>query len=102
MIKDLALEQVVGHHHALGTSITLQIFGTQKRDLLQKSFELIDHYEDLLTVNRDESEVMDINHAAGEHPVQGQDLRHRGEHCAIYDEEEVHSTEKEHKYLLFV
>ena len=70
MIKDLALEQVVGHHHALGTSITLQIFGTQKRDLLQKSFELIDHYEDLLTVNRDESEVMDINHAAGEHPVQ--------------------------------
>ncbi len=70
MIKVLALEQVVGHHHALGTSITLQIFGTQKRDLLQKSFELIDHYEDLLTVNRDESEVMDINHAAGEHPVQ--------------------------------
>ena len=70
MIKDLALEQVVGHHHALGTSITLQIFGTQKRDLLQKSFELIDHYEDLLTVNRNESEVMDINHAAGEHPVQ--------------------------------
>ena len=37
---------------------------------MQKSFELIDHYEDLLTVNRDESEVMDINHAAGEHPVQ--------------------------------
>ena len=70
MIKDLALEQVVGHHHALGTSITLQIFGTQKRDLLQKSFKLIDHYEDLLTVNRDESEVMDINHAAGDHPVQ--------------------------------
>lgn len=70
MIKDLALEQVVGHHHALGTSITLQIFGTQKRDLLQKSFELIDHYEDIFTVNRDESEVMDINHAAGEHPVQ--------------------------------
>ena len=70
MIKDLALEQVVGHHHALGTSITLQIFGTQDRKLLQKSFDLIDHYEDLLTVNRDESEVMDINHAAGDHPVQ--------------------------------
>lgn len=70
MIKDLALEQVVGHHHALGTSITLQIFGTQDRSLLQKSFDLIDHYEDLFTVNRDESEVMDINHAAGDHPVQ--------------------------------
>ena len=47
MIKDLALEQVVGDHHALGTSITLQIFGTQNRDLLQKSFDLIDHYEDI-------------------------------------------------------
>lgn len=70
MIKDLALEQVVGNHHALGTSITLQIFGTQDRSLLQKSFDLIDHYEDIFTVNRDESEVMDINHAAGDHPVQ--------------------------------
>lgn len=36
MIKDLALEQVVGQHHALGTSITLQIFGTQERTLLKK------------------------------------------------------------------
>ncbi|AHI12563.1 FAD:protein FMN transferase [Lactobacillus helveticus] len=70
MIKDLALEQVVGHHHALGTSITLQIFGTQDRSLLKKSFDLIDHYEDIFTVNRDQSEVMDINHASGDHPVQ--------------------------------
>lgn len=70
MIKDLALEQVVGQHHALGTSITLQIFGTQERTLLKKSFDLIDHYEDLFTVNRDKSEVMDINHAAGDHAVQ--------------------------------
>lgn len=70
MIKNLAQKQVVGHHHALGTSITLQIFGTQKRDLLKKSFDLIDHYEDIFTVNRDESEVMDVNHAAGKYPVQ--------------------------------
>ena len=59
IVKDLALEQAVGHHHALGTSITLQIFGTQDDSLIQKSFKLIDHYEDILTVNRDESEVMD-------------------------------------------
>lgn len=70
IVKDLALEQAVGHHHALGTSITLQIFGTQDDSLIQKSFKLIDHYEDLLTVNRDESEVMDVNHAAGKNPVQ--------------------------------
>lgn len=70
IIEDLAKKQVVGHHHALGTQITLQIFGTEQNDLLDKSFALIDHYEDLLTVNRDESEVMDVNHAAGNGPVQ--------------------------------
>ncbi|WEV71093.1 FAD:protein FMN transferase [Lactobacillus sp. ESL0785] len=70
MIDDLALEQAVGHHHALGTAITLQIFGTQDNDIINKSFDLIDHYEDLLTVNRDVSEVMSVNHAAGKHSVQ--------------------------------
>ena len=70
MIKNLALEQQVGQHHALGTSITLQIFGARDKSVINDSFTLIDHYEDLLTVNRDESEVMDVNHAAGKHPVQ--------------------------------
>lgn len=70
IVADLAKKQVVGHHHALGTSITLQLYGTQKEDLLQKSFDLIDHYEDLLTVNRDHSEVMSVNHAAGKNAVQ--------------------------------
>ena len=70
MIKNLALEQQVGQHHALGTSITLQIFGAHDKSVINDSFTLIDHYEDLLTVNRDESEVMDVNHAAGKHPVQ--------------------------------
>ena len=70
MIKNLAIEQQVGQHHALGTSITLQIFGARDKSVINDSFTLIDHYEDLLTVNRDESEVMDVNHAAGKHPVQ--------------------------------
>ncbi|KGG54464.1 FAD:protein FMN transferase [Lactobacillus sp. wkB10] len=70
MIKNLALEQQVGQHHALGTSITLQIFGALDKSVINDSFTLIDHYEDLLTVNRDVSEVMDVNHAAGKHPVQ--------------------------------
>lgn len=70
MIENLSLEQKAGQHHALGTSITLQIFGARDNDLINKSFALIDHYEDLLTVNRDKSEVMDVNHAAGKHPVQ--------------------------------
>ncbi|MBI0121029.1 MULTISPECIES: FAD:protein FMN transferase [Lactobacillus] len=70
MIKNLTLEQQVGQHHALGTSITLQIFGARDKNVINDSFNLIDHYEDLLTVNRDESEVMDVNHAAGKQPVQ--------------------------------
>lgn len=70
IIKDLALKQTVGHHHALGTSITLQTFGTTDDYVIQKSFDLIDHYEDLLTVNRDVSEVMDVNHAAGKTAMQ--------------------------------
>ncbi|MDF7669125.1 FAD:protein FMN transferase [Lactobacillus sp. ESL0703] len=70
MIDDLALEQAVGRHRALGTTITLQIFGTHDQDVINKSFDLIDHYEDLLTVNRDHSEVMSVNQAAGKSPVQ--------------------------------
>ncbi|MBH9988832.1 MULTISPECIES: FAD:protein FMN transferase [unclassified Lactobacillus] len=70
MIKNLAIEQEVGQHHALGTAITLQVFGARDKSVINDSFALIDHYEDLLTVNRDESEVMDVNHAAGKHPVQ--------------------------------
>lgn len=70
MIKNIALKQVTKRHKALGTKITLQIFGTENSELLDQTTQLIDHYEDLLTVNRDQSEVMDINHAAGLHPVQ--------------------------------
>lgn len=70
MIKTLALEQQVGQHHALGTSITLQVFGARDKKVINDSFALIDHYEDILTVNRDESEVMDVNHAAGRKAVQ--------------------------------
>lgn len=70
MIKNIALEQVADVHHALGTSITLQVFGASDNSVINESFDLIDHYEDLLTVNRDQSEVMDVNHEAGKQPVQ--------------------------------
>ncbi|MBA1393301.1 FAD:protein FMN transferase, partial [Lactobacillus sp. XV13L] len=70
MIENLALEQEVDQHHALGTTITLQVFGAQNKNIINDSFDLIDHYEDLLTVNRDQSEVMDVNHAAGKNAVQ--------------------------------
>lgn len=55
-------------HRALGTKIVLTLFGDQYFPLLHESMRLIDRYEDQLTVNREESEVMNINHAAGKTP----------------------------------
>lgn len=55
-------------HHALGTRINLTVFGDRYASLLAPSMRLIDGYEDRLTVNRDHSEVMAVNHAAGKTP----------------------------------
>ncbi|UTX36479.1 FAD:protein FMN transferase [Ligilactobacillus salivarius] len=56
-------------YFALGTRINLTIFGCENPVILDKTYDLIKYYEDILTVNRDESEVMSINHAAGKYPV---------------------------------
>lgn len=56
-------------HHALGTRIVLTVYGDAAAAVLQPSMDLIDGYEDRLTVNRDQSELMDVNHAAGIKPV---------------------------------
>ena len=55
-------------HHALGTKIVLTLFGDRYYPLLARSMRLIGEYEDRLTVNRPESEVMSVNHAAGKGP----------------------------------
>ncbi len=70
MIADFSQKQISKVGRGLGTIITLQIFGSTNESILDQSFDLIAGYEDRLTVNRDKSEVMDINHAAGDHPVQ--------------------------------
>lgn len=56
-------------HHALGTRIVLTVYGNAAATVLQPTMDLIDGYEDRLTVNRDQSEIMDVNHAAGVKPV---------------------------------
>lgn len=56
-------------HHALGTRIILQIFGTENDIILRESIKLIDHYEDIFTVNRKNSEIMAINQAAGKKKI---------------------------------
>lgn len=66
--QDLVAQRHSLVHHALGTRIVLTIYGDQYFPLLHESMRLIDQYEDRLTVNRPESEVMSINHAAGQIP----------------------------------
>jgi len=60
----------VYHYSAvlMGSPILLTLF-SHNEALAAKAFRLIKQYEDLLTVNRADSEVMAINHAAGRHPV---------------------------------
>lgn len=69
-IIDLARKSVKKSFYALGTTITLTAFGTASEKDLEDAYHLITAYEDKLTVNRDNSEIMAINHAAGKHPVQ--------------------------------
>ena len=52
----------------MGSPILLKLFSHDEA-LASRTFRLIKQYEDLLTVNRARSQVMDINHAAGQHPV---------------------------------
>ncbi|EXU77110.1 MULTISPECIES: FAD:protein FMN transferase [Erwinia] len=52
----------------MGSPILLKLF-EDNQTLASQVFRLIKQYEDLLTVNRARSEVMDINLAAGRHPV---------------------------------
>lgn len=52
----------------MGSPILLKLFSNNEA-LASRVFRLIKQYEDLLTVNRAPSQVMDINHAAGKHAV---------------------------------
>lgn len=52
----------------MGSPILLKLF-SHNEVLASRVFQLIKRYEDLLTVNRTDSQVMDINHAAGRHSV---------------------------------
>lgn len=69
-IPNLAARRLDKTYKALGTRIVLTAFGTATEADLDDAFTLIMRYEDLLTVNRANSEVMAVNHAAGHHPVQ--------------------------------
>ncbi|MQS76315.1 FAD:protein FMN transferase [Companilactobacillus halodurans] len=56
-------------YYALGTLINLSVAKPSSIDDLDAGYALIQKFEDKLTVNRKESEVMSINHQAGKRPV---------------------------------
>lgn len=55
--------------HAMGTTNQVTLFGTTNQQMLTDAIMFVKRYEDLLTVNRAQSIVMEINYAAGKHPV---------------------------------
>lgn len=56
-------------YHGLGTTINLTVAEPAGAKELDAGYELIQNFENKLTVNRDISEVMSINHNAGVAPV---------------------------------
>lgn len=56
-------------YYGLGTAISLSVNEPATEADLDAGFHLIEHYEDILTVNRPVSEVMSVNHAAGHQAV---------------------------------
>lgn len=53
------------NYYALGTVINLSVAAPADEKDLDAGYELIQRFEDKLTVNREKSEVMSINHNAG-------------------------------------
>lgn len=56
-------------YYALGTVINLSVSEPAGEKELSAAYDLIKEFEDKLTVNRTQSEVMSINHQAGKIPV---------------------------------
>ena len=69
MTNNLSTLTLTKKFHALGTNISLSVFGQTDTSVLDASEQLVNRYEDLLTVNRPQSQMMDVNHQAGLAPV---------------------------------
>lgn len=64
-----AMGMINKKYYALGTLINLSVAEPDTVDDLDGAYDLIKHYEDKLTVNRPESEIMAVNHNSGIKPV---------------------------------
>lgn len=55
--------------HLMGTVITLGVQAAQPQALLNQATTLLQQDEQRFSANSDDSELMQVNHAAGQHPV---------------------------------
>lgn len=69
-IDNVTCRCIKKQYFALGTQIELTAFGTATEKDLDDAYQLIQEYEARLTVNKDHSEIMAINQAAGKYAVQ--------------------------------
>ncbi|MBD5068578.1 MAG: FAD:protein FMN transferase [Lactobacillus sp.] len=68
-MENLSHRKVQKAYRGLGTNITLSAFGSATTTDLDDSFLLLQQFEDKLTVNRSQSELMSVNNSAGIKPV---------------------------------
>jgi thiamine biosynthesis lipoprotein len=60
---------ISGTEFLMGTVCTIKIYDKSTTKVLDKVFKRISEIEDIMSINKDTSEVIDINNAAGERPI---------------------------------
>jgi len=63
------VEPISGTEFLMGTVCTIKIYDKSSTEVLDKAFKRIAEIEDIMTISKEKSEVIDINNAAGEKAV---------------------------------
>ena len=67
------VEPISNTEFLMGTVCTVKIYDKASNKVLDKAFKRISEIEDTMSVNKDDSEVIDINNASGEKPIKVSD-----------------------------
>jgi len=63
------VEPISNTQFLMGTVCTIKIYDKSSTKVLDKAFKRISEIENTMSINKDESEVIDINKASGEKPI---------------------------------
>ncbi|MBZ9687684.1 FAD:protein FMN transferase [Clostridium estertheticum] len=63
------VEPISGTEFLMGTVCTIKIYDKSSTKVLDKAFKRIGEVENTMSINKEKSEVIDINNAAGEKPI---------------------------------